>query len=53
LGRPARDHAFAGEVANSRHFSKGAFTNAFEPKELYFVPGTGHIDLLDRVNILP
>jgi uncharacterized protein len=53
LGRPARDRVLAGEVTTSRHFSEGAFTNASEPKELYFVPGTGHIDLLDRVNILP
>lgn len=26
---------------------------AAEPKELYFVPGAGHVDLYDRVNLIP
>jgi len=43
----------AGEVANSRYFSEDAFSRAAEPKELYFVPGAGHVDLYDRVNLIP
>ncbi|MCI0539444.1 MAG: alpha/beta hydrolase [Verrucomicrobiales bacterium] len=26
---------------------------ASEPKELYIVPGAGHVDLYDRVNLIP
>jgi hypothetical protein len=26
---------------------------AGEPKELYIVPGAGHVDLYDRVNLIP
>lgn len=42
-----------GEVANSRYFSEDAFRRAAEPKELYIVPGASHVDLYDRVNVIP
>jgi len=43
----------AGEKANSRYFSEDAFQMAAEPKELYIVPGAGHVDLYDRLNFIP
>lgn len=42
-----------GENAHSREFSEGAYKLAAEPKELYIVPGAGHVDLYDRVNLIP
>ncbi|MDQ0879156.1 alpha/beta hydrolase [Peribacillus sp. V2I11] len=42
-----------GENAHSREFSEDAFKLAAEPKELYIVPGAGHVDLYDRVNLIP
>ena len=42
-----------GEKAHSRIFSEHAFAKASEPKELYVVPGAGHVDLYDRVNLIP
>ncbi|HUQ81016.1 MAG TPA: alpha/beta hydrolase [Gemmatimonadaceae bacterium] len=42
-----------GEKAHSRLFSEQAFAKATEPKELYVVPGAGHVDLYDRVNLIP
>ena len=42
-----------GEKAHSRLFSEQAFARATEPKELYVVPGAGHVDLYDRVNMIP
>ncbi|MBJ6749458.1 alpha/beta hydrolase [Geomonas anaerohicana] len=43
----------AGETAHSREFSEDAYQLAAEPKELYIVPGAGHVDLYDRVNYIP
>jgi hypothetical protein len=43
----------AGENAHSREFSEDAYTLAAEPKELYIVPGAGHVDLYDRVSLIP
>ena len=43
----------AGENAHSREFSEDAYSKAAEPKELYIVPGTGHVDLYDRTNLIP
>lgn len=43
----------AGEVAHSREFSDEAYKLAGEPKELVIVPGAGHVDLYDRVNLIP
>jgi fermentation-respiration switch protein FrsA (DUF1100 family) len=42
----------AGESAHSREFSEDAYKLAAEPKELYIVPGAGHVDLYDRVNLI-
>jgi uncharacterized protein len=42
-----------GETAHSREFSEEAYKLAGEPKELYIVPGAGHVDLYDRVNLIP
>ena len=42
-----------GENAHSREFSEDAYRLAAEPKELYIVPGAGHVDLYDRVNFIP
>lgn len=43
----------AGENAHSREFSEEALRLAGEPKELYFVPNAGHVDLYDQVNLIP
>lgn len=43
----------AGEEAHSREFSEDAYKRAAEPKELYWVPRAGHVDLYDRVNLIP
>lgn len=43
----------AGENAHSREFSEDAYKLAAEPKELYIVSGAGHVDLYDRVNLIP
>ncbi|MEX0269611.1 alpha/beta hydrolase [Leptolyngbyaceae cyanobacterium UHCC 1019] len=42
-----------GAEAHSREFSEDAYKRAAEPKELYIVPNAGHVDLYDRVNLIP
>lgn len=42
-----------GDQAHSRIFSEHAYGRASEPKELFIVPGAGHVDLYDRVNLIP
>lgn len=42
-----------GETAHSREFSEEAYKLAGEPKELLIVPNAGHVDLYDRVNLIP
>jgi fermentation-respiration switch protein FrsA (DUF1100 family) len=42
-----------GERALSRIFSEQAFAQASEPKQLHLVPGAGHVDLYDRVHLIP
>ena len=42
-----------GENAHSREFSENAYKRAAEPKELYIVPGAGHVDLYDRTSLIP
>jgi fermentation-respiration switch protein FrsA (DUF1100 family) len=42
-----------GDQAHSREFSEDAYMRAAEPKELVYVPGAGHVDLYDRVNLIP
>jgi fermentation-respiration switch protein FrsA (DUF1100 family) len=43
----------AGEHAHSREFSDEVYRLAAEPKELVIIPGAGHVDLYDRVNLIP
>lgn len=43
----------AGEKAHSIEFSEDAYKLAAEPKELLIVPNAGHVDLYDRVNVIP
>ncbi|MDT5083017.1 MAG: uncharacterized protein QOJ61_60, partial [Mycobacterium sp.] len=43
----------AGEQAHSREFSEDAYQLAAEPKQLVIIPGAGHVDLYDRVNLIP
>lgn len=42
-----------GDQAHSREFSEEAYRLATGPKELFWVPGAGHVDLYDRVNLIP
>lgn len=42
-----------GAEAHSREFSEDAYCRAAEPKELYIVPGAGHVDLYDRTSLIP
>ena len=37
----------------SKEFSEDAYKRAAEPKELYYVAGAGHVDLYDRVELIP
>lgn len=43
----------AGENAHSRYFSVDAYNLASQPAELYIVPNAGHVDLYDRVELIP
>lgn len=43
----------AGADAHSLEFSEDAYQRAAEPKELLIIPGAGHVDLYDRVNLIP
>jgi fermentation-respiration switch protein FrsA (DUF1100 family) len=42
-----------GDQAHSREFSERAYQLSAEPKQLVIVPGAGHVDLYDRVNLIP
>ena len=42
-----------GNQAHSKEFSELAYKLAGEPKELVIIPGAGHVDLYDRVNLIP
>lgn len=43
----------SGDQAHSREFSEDAYNRAAEPKELVWVAGAGHVDLYDRVDLIP
>lgn len=43
----------AGEKAHSRYFSETVFENASEPKELMIIPNAVHVDLYDKVDVIP
>jgi fermentation-respiration switch protein FrsA (DUF1100 family) len=42
-----------GENAHSRYFSETAFEAAAEPKELLIIEGANHVDLYDRMDVIP
>jgi len=42
-----------GEKAHSLYFSEDAYKAAAEPKELIIIPNTVHVDLYDKVDIIP
>ena len=43
----------AGENAHSRYFSEDIFKVANEPKELIIIPNAVHVDLYDKVDVIP
>ncbi|KAJ4331835.1 hypothetical protein N0V95_009799 [Ascochyta clinopodiicola] len=43
----------SGDQAHSREFSENAYELAAEPKELLWIQGAGHVDLYDRVDLIP
>jgi len=43
----------AGENAHSRYFSEDIFKAANEPKELIIIPNAVHVDLYDKVDVIP
>lgn len=43
----------AGADAISLGFSEDAYMAAAEPKELYKVQGAGHVDMYDRIDLIP
>ncbi|OCG71053.1 hypothetical protein A9G43_05865 [Gilliamella sp. Occ3-1] len=42
-----------GDQAHSKEFSEDAYNRAIEPKELYYVKGAEHVDLYDRIDLIP
>ncbi|MCV9928678.1 alpha/beta hydrolase [Flavobacterium sp. LS1R49] len=42
-----------GDKAHSKEFSEDAYKRAAEPKELYYVPDAGHVDLYDKTELIP
>jgi fermentation-respiration switch protein FrsA (DUF1100 family) len=43
----------AGEKAHSRYFSEDAYKAAAEPKQLVIIPGAVHVDLYDKLDVIP
>lgn len=43
----------AGENAHSRYFSEDAYKAANEPKELTIIPNAVHVDLYDKLELIP
>ena len=43
----------AGENAHSRYFSEDAYKAASEPKQLMIIPNSVHVDLYDKIDIIP
>jgi fermentation-respiration switch protein FrsA (DUF1100 family) len=42
-----------GDKAHSKEFSEDAYKRAGEPKELFYIPNAGHVDLYDKVALIP
>lgn len=43
----------AGENAHSRYFSEDIYKVAAEPKELMIIPNAVHVDLYDKITVIP
>ncbi len=43
----------AGENAHSKYMSEDVYKTAAEPKELLIIPNAVHVDLYDKVNVIP
>lgn len=43
----------AGENAHSKYFSEDAYKAANEPKEIIIIPNKAHVDLYDRLDVIP
>lgn len=43
----------AGEKAHSRYLSEDAFKAAAQPKELMIIPNAVHVDLYDKLDVIP
>jgi uncharacterized protein len=43
----------AGEKAHSRYFSEDTYKAAAEPKELVIIPNAVHVDLYDKLDVIP
>lgn len=43
----------AGEKAHSRYFSEDAYKAAAGPKELMIIPAAVHVDLYDKLDVIP
>lgn len=43
----------AGENAHSRYFSEDIYKSAAEPKEIMIIPNAVHVDLYDKVDVIP
>lgn len=43
----------AGENAHSRYFSEDAYKMASEPKKLIIIPNAVHVDLYDKIDVIP
>lgn len=43
----------AGENAHSKYFSEDIYKMAAEPKELMIIPNAVHVDLYDKVDVIP
>lgn len=43
----------AGENAHSRYFSEDIYKVALEPKELMIIPNAVHVDLYDKIDMIP
>lgn len=42
-----------GDKAHSKEFSEDAYKRAAQPKELYYVKNAGHVDLYDKLDLIP
>ncbi|GKU84144.1 alpha/beta hydrolase [Niallia sp. NCCP-28] len=43
----------AGENAHASYYTKEAYELAGKSKELYIVPGAGHVDLYEKMEYIP